>query len=143
MAATQLILGAESGKVLRGMAVRCLGRLPAGWQNALMQRVAGWIGRRDALLAVAAAAIGLAVGYFDSQPSWDDAGITVALILLTSAMVAGLSGRRPWLWALLIGAWVPLFEITGRPRLASLLALVAAFLGAAVGYALVRVARPA
>jgi hypothetical protein len=100
------------------------------------------IGLRDALLAVAAATIGLAVAYFDSQPTWDDTGITVALILLTSAMVAGLPGRRPWLWALLIGAWVPLFEITGSAGLASLLALVAAAVGAAVGYALVRVAEP-
>ena len=108
-----------------------------------MNRVAGWIGRRDALLAVAAAAIGAVVGYVDSRPTWDDTGITVSLILLTSAMVAGLSGRRPWLWALLIGAWVPLFEISGSGGPASLLPLVAAAAGSAIGYALVRVAEPA
>lgn len=107
-----------------------------------MQRVSGWIGRRDTLLAPLAAAIGLAVGYFDSQPTWDDTGITVSLILLTSAMVAGLSGRWPLLWALLIGAWVPIFEITGSAGPASLLALLAATLGAVAGYALVRVAEP-
>lgn len=108
-----------------------------------MQRVAGWIGRRDALLAIAAAGIGLAIGYFDSQPTWDDTGITVSMLLLTSAMVAGLSGRRPWLWALLIGGWVPTFEIAGSAGPASLLALLGAALGAAAGYALIRVAEPA
>jgi hypothetical protein len=108
-----------------------------------MQSVAGWIGRRDGALAVAAATIGLAIGYFDSQPTWDDTGITVSLILLTSAMVAGLSGRRPWLWALLIGVWVPIFEIRGSAGAASLLALLLAVAGAAVGYVLVRVAESA
>ena len=113
-----------------------------GWHNAPMQRVAGWIGRRDALLAVAAVAIGLAIGYVDSRPTWDDAGITVSLLLLTSAMVAGLSGRRPWLWAVLIGAGVPVFETTGRGGPASLVALLVAAVGSAIGYALARVSEP-
>lgn len=108
-----------------------------------MQRLAGWIGRRDGALAVAAAAIGLAIGYFDSRPTWDDTAITVSLILLASAIVAGISGRRPWLWALLTGGWVPLFEVWGRGGPASLLAVVVAAAGAAAGYALVRVAQPA
>ncbi len=108
-----------------------------------MQRLAGWIGPRDALLVAVAVGIGVVVGYFDSQPSWDDTGITVALLLLTSAMVAGLSGRRPWLWALLIGIWPPLFEITGPAGLGSLTALLVASIGAVAGYAAVRVAEPA
>lgn len=108
-----------------------------------MQRLASWIGPRDALLVVVAVGIGVVVGYFDSQPSWDDTGITVALLLLTSAMVAGLSGRRPWLWALLIGIWPPLFEIGGPAGLGSLAALLVAAVGAVAGYAAVRVAEPA
>ena len=98
------------------------------------------MGRRDAVLALATTAIGLTIGYFDSQPTWDDTGITVALILLVSAMAAGFSRRRPWLWALLIGAWVPIFEITGRSGAASLLALLVAVVGAAAGYALAKAA---
>jgi len=108
-----------------------------------MQRAAGWIGSRDGILAVAAVGIGLAVGYFDSQPSWDDTGITVALLFLTAGMVAGISGRRPWLWALLVGVWVPLFEITGAAGAASLAALAVAAVGAFAGYAAVRTAAPA
>lgn len=108
-----------------------------------MRQLAGWMGRRDGLLAVAAVAIGASLGYFDSQPTWDDTGITVSLLLLTAAMVAGFSGRRPWLWALLVGGWVPLFEIGGSGGAASLAAPLVAALGAFGGYALVRAAQPA
>lgn len=117
--------------------------LAQGWHNAPMQRVAGWMGRRDGLLAVAAVAIGASLGYFDSRPTWDDTGITVSLLLLTASMVAGFSGRRPWLWALLVGGWVPLFEIAGSAGAASLAAPLVAALGAFGGYALVRAALPA
>lgn len=105
-----------------------------------MHRVAGLIGRRDALLAVPAVAIGLAIGYVDSRPTWDDVGVTVSLLLIASAMVAGLSGRRPWLWAVLVGAGVPLFEVAGRGGPASLVALLVAAVGSAIGYGLARVA---
>lgn len=129
MAAMPLILALLYGKVLR-------------LHNARMGRVGGWIVRRDVLLAVAATLIGLAVGYVDSRPAWDDTGITVSLILLTSAMISGLSGRRPWLWALLIGAWVPIFEFSGASGAGSLVALLVAAAGSAAGYALARVAEP-
>ena len=108
------------------------------WQNAPVQAAAQRIGRRDGLLAVVAGLMGLALGYLDSRPSWDDAGITAALLLLTSAMVAGLSGRRPWLWALLIGIWIPLLEVWGADGLASLVALAFSTLGAFGAYLLVR-----
>ncbi|MDQ2853984.1 MAG: hypothetical protein M3R32_03905 [Chloroflexota bacterium] len=108
-----------------------------------MQRAAGWIGPRDGILGIGAVVIGLAIGYVDSRPTWDDTGITVALVLLTAGMVAGMSGRRPWLWALLVGAWVPLFEITGAAGAASLAALAVAAVGAFAGYAVVRKATPA
>jgi hypothetical protein len=108
------------------------------WQNAPMQAAGQWIGRRDGLLALAAAVIGLTLGYLDSRPSWDDTGITAALLLLTSAMVAGLSGRRPWLWALLIGIWIPLLEVWGAAGLSSLAAPVISTLGAFGAFLLVR-----
>lgn len=104
-----------------------------------MQHPAAWIGRRDARLAVPATAIGLAVAYVDSRFTWDDTGVTFMLILLAAAALTALSGRRPWLWALLVGAWVPIFELGGRAGAASLLALVAAAIGSAIGYALNRV----
>jgi hypothetical protein len=44
---------------------------------------------------------------------------------------------------LLVGAWVPLFEIAGSAGAASLAAPLVAALGAFGGYALVRAAQPA
>jgi hypothetical protein len=112
------------------------------WQNAPMQAAGRWIGGRDSVLALAAAAIGLTLGYLDSRPSWDDTGITAALLLSTSAMVAGLSGRRPWLWALLIGIWIPLLEAWGPAGVASIAALAISALGAFGAYLLVRARAP-
>ena len=108
------------------------------WQNAPVLAAGQWIGLRDGLLALVAGFIGLALGYLDSRPSWDDTGITAGLLLLTSALVAGLSGRHPWLWALLIGLWIPLLEVWGEAGLASLAALAFSTLGAFGAYLLVR-----
>jgi hypothetical protein len=113
------------------------------WQNAPVQATGQWIGRRDGLLALVAAAIGLTLGYLDSRPSWDDTGITATLLVLTSAIVAGLSGHRPWLWALLIGIWIPLLEVSSAAGLASLSALAVSSLGAFGAYLLVRASGPA
>jgi hypothetical protein len=107
-----------------------------------MRALGHWIGGRDGLLGLVAGAIGLTIGYVDSRPSWDDTGITAALLLLTSAMGAGLSGRRPWLWALLVGIWIPLFELWGPGGTASLTALIISTVGAFGGYALMRWSGP-
>lgn len=96
------------------------------------------IGLRDGLLAVLSIGFGLTIGYLDSRPAWDDTGITAALLLLTAAIAAALSRRRPWLWALLIGASVPLFEIGGPAGLASLAGLAIAAIGAFGAYLVVR-----
>jgi len=112
------------------------------WQNAPMQAARHWIGRRDGLLALAVGAIGLALAYVDSRPSWDDTGITAVLLLLTSATGAAISGRRPWFWALLSGMWVPLLEIRGPSGLASLAAVAISTLGSVGGYLLASVRSP-
>jgi len=103
-----------------------------------MRTFASGIGLRDGILIVGATAVGIVIGYVDSQPTWDDTGITLSLLLLTSAMVAGLSGRWPLLWGLLIGAWIPILEFGGTAGPASLTGLGVAILGALAGWALVR-----
>ena len=89
---------------------------------------------RDTVLAAAGLVIGLTIAWFDSRPTWDDTGITIAVLLLSAGMLAGLSGRRPWLWAILVGAWTPLLEIPLDGEWLSLIALAAAGIGAALGY---------
>jgi len=82
------------------------------------------------LLAVAA---GFFIAWVDSRPSWDDAGITAGMIFLTAALFGALRPSRAPVWALAIGAWVPLFGIALHHNFGSLLGLAVAFLGAYAG----------
>jgi len=97
-------------------------------------------GRREIVLAAAAVAAGLAIALLDSRPGWDDAGITAVLLFATAFSVAAVARRRPWLWALLVGGWTPLLEVTTMGAAGSLIALVIAALGAGAGYGLTRLA---
>jgi hypothetical protein len=99
--------------------------------------------RFEVLLAVMAVGVGVVVAWIDSRPSWDDTGITVGLLLLASTGLAFLGGRRPWLWALLVGAPLPAVEIVTEGTLASLIALTFAAVGAAIGWGLRRAIEPA
>lgn len=103
-----------------------MGLLAGGWRP------------REIALAPAAALVGLGVAYVDSRPTWDDTGITAGVLLIAAAAAAAVAGRRPWLWALLVGAWTPAFEIALSHQLGSLVALVFAAAGAAAGYAAIR-----
>jgi hypothetical protein len=94
-------------------------------------------------LFVVAVALGIAIAYVDSRLKWGDAGIT-AFSMLLSAGVFGLIGpHRPWLWALGMGIWIPLYGLTRAPTLGSLvgglLILTVPMVGAYAGMALRRV----
>jgi hypothetical protein len=95
---------------------------------------------RSGTLAALVAVAGLAVAYVDSRPGWDDTGVTVAAIAIIACVGAAVSGRRPWLWAILAGIWTPAIEISTSGQLASSVALLVAAVGAAVGYGLARLA---
>jgi len=94
-------------------------------RNNLMQNV---------LLALGALA-GLFFAYVDSRPTWDDTGILAGAILLTCGLIALIGYRRPWLLALMVGAWIPLRGIFITHNYFSLLALIIAFIGAYAGWA--------
>ena len=95
--------------------------------------------RRQPIASVLAIGAGLAIAVLDSRPGWDDTGITAALLVLAAFASAAISGRRPWLWALLVGGWVPLVETLGSGQASALLALLFAAGGALAGYSLARV----
>jgi len=70
------------------------------------------------------------------RPGNDATGITVVLLLTAATIVAGVARRRPWLWALRVGAWTPLIDIGGPGGAASHAAVGVAGVGAAIGYSL-------
>jgi hypothetical protein len=61
------------------------------------------------IFLIIATVLGLLITWIDSRPGWDDAGITAFLILFVSIICGYFSSERPWLLALAIGIWIPLF----------------------------------
>lgn len=60
---------------------------------------------------VIALAAGLSIAYIDASPHWDDTGITVFGLLFSAGIIGLLIKRRPWLYGLAIGIWIPLWSI--------------------------------
>jgi hypothetical protein len=97
--------------------------------------------RAQARLVIAtgvALAAGISIAAVDSRPGWDDTGLTVGALLVCAAVAAAIGGSRPWLWAILVGAWLPLLEVPASGSPDSLVALAFAGLGALAGWATVR-----
>jgi hypothetical protein len=80
-----------------------------------------------------AVCLGFLIAYVDSRPNWDDTGITAGALLVSCAVLGALAPDRPWLWALAVGVWIPLFGIASSRNFGSLLALVFALVGAYAG----------
>lgn len=95
------------------------------------------------ILFAVAILLGLLIGYVDSRPTWDDTGVTAGVLLITTAILGALAPQRPWVWALCVGFWIPLFGISGSSNYGSLIALVIAFVGAYSGMLVRRVLIPA
>jgi hypothetical protein len=79
-------------------------------------------------------ALGLSIAYIDTRPHWDDAGISVAMILIASFVCGTLSNQKSWLIALSVGIWIPLFNIISTNNYSSFIALAPAFVGAYAGF---------
>jgi hypothetical protein len=73
------------------------------------------------VLLGAAVAVGLAIAWVDSRPKWDDTGITAGMLLLTAGVLGLMGPRRPWLWALGIGVWIPLHQLVQAPTMGNAL----------------------
>ena len=93
------------------------------------------------LVAVLASLVGLAIAYVDSRPHWDDTGITAGSMLLSAGLFGLIAPRRPWLWALAVGIWIPAHSFVRTWSIGSLGMLVVLafpFAGAYLGMALRR-----
>jgi hypothetical protein len=95
---------------------------------------------RKALVVIAALAAGALIAWIDSRPAWDDTGITAGMLLAASGVFGFAWPRWPWLWALLVGAWIPLVALTHHQSAWSLLVFGFTFAGAYAGWAIRRAA---
>jgi hypothetical protein len=97
-----------------------------------MRRIAMRQGKFWALL-VSALLFGLLLAWVDTRPGWDDTGLMVGVIFLVTLFLGVVMPEHAWLWALAVGGWIPLVEISRSGNFGALLALVAAFAGAYTG----------
>jgi len=77
---------------------------------------------------------GLAIACVDSQPNWDDTGVTVFLILIGTVIFGFLAGKKPWLIGLAVSSWIPLWAIVSTHNYGAFLAFIPGFIGAYAGY---------
>lgn len=82
---------------------------------------------------ILAAIFGIGITWIDSQPTWDDTGITVLMVLIASFACGFIGIENPWLIALLVSAWIPLLGIVLHYSFTGLLALFPGFIGAYTG----------
>jgi hypothetical protein len=99
------------------------------------------------LSIVVAVAAGLGIAFLDSLPGFDDTGVTaagLAIAALAAVLIEG-SGRvlRVAALAVLVGIWIPIFEIAAPGSYGPLLAFVFSAVGAFIAWVIVRgLARP-
>jgi hypothetical protein len=88
---------------------------------------------RSTLAVALTLAGGVAIGWVDSRPTWDDTGVTAFALLLVAAVGAALARRAAVPVALGVGLPTPLLELHDHAALAALaFAAVGAAIGAAV-----------
>jgi len=95
------------------------------------------------LWLIAAVAFGLLVACIDSRPNFDDTGITAFAVTIGCGLLSLIEPHYPWLWALAVGIWVPIFGIALTHNYGSLFALAFALVGAYSGTACRRLLAPA
>ncbi|MGA9365716.1 MAG: hypothetical protein WBW16_15245 [Bacteroidota bacterium] len=93
-------------------------------------------------LFIIAVGLGVLIGWIDSRPTWDDTGITVAMVLGVTSILGFAMPSRAWVWALAVGVFVPLWNIVLNNSYAAVFALVVAFIGAYAGAVLRRLLLP-
>jgi hypothetical protein len=99
------------------------------------------------LSIVLAVVAGVGLAWLDSQPGYDATGVTaagLAIAALVAVLIEG-SGRvlRVAALAVLVGIWIPIFEIAAPGTYGSLLSFVFSAVGAFIGWVIVRgLARP-
>jgi len=95
------------------------------------------------ILLTVALVFGGLIAFVDSRPAWDDTGVTAAATLVACGVLGFVAPKRPWLWALAVGLWIPLLGIFWTHNYGSLLALLIPFAGAYAGMAIRQAAAPA
>jgi hypothetical protein len=85
------------------------------------------------ILFIIAIVLGMMIGFIDSRPHWDDAGITAGMILIVTACLGFVMPKCAWVWAISVGIWIPIWKIFPIQDYSSIIAIPIAFDGAYIG----------
>jgi len=80
-------------------------------------------------------AAGALIAWIDARPGWDDTGVTAGMLFVAAGVLGFCWPQRVWVWALSVGAWIPVHALIRRQSAAMLLVLAIPFAGACVGLA--------
>ena len=80
-----------------------------------------------------ACVIGFALAKIDTSKNWNDTGITVGLVLISSFIFGVIMPRLAWLWAIIIGGFIFSFNAIQNNNYGSAGAILFAFVGAYSG----------
>jgi hypothetical protein len=75
----------------------------------------------------------MVIAWIDSQPGWDDTGITAGMLFIVSGLAGCIDPKRFWLWALLTGIWIPVAAISRNGDIMMMLVLIITFGGSFSG----------
>ncbi len=78
--------------------------------------------------------VGLGIGYVDSRPTWDDAGITAGALFLAAAVLAAARPKLFWLTGLAVGLPVLAMNALLHSNYGSAIAVGFSLVGSAVGH---------
>jgi hypothetical protein len=78
--------------------------------------------------------LGLGIGYVDSRPTWDDAGITAGAVFHTAAVLAAARPSVFWLTGLSVGLPVLAMNVLLHSNYGSAIAVGVSLVGSLVGY---------
>jgi hypothetical protein len=95
---------------------------------------AGAASLKEILVLAAALVIGLAIAFVDTRPTWDDTGITAFALPAAGVLIGLMVRRRPWLYALALGIWIPLWGALAKGNLGLFLVLPIPFAGVYLGW---------
>ena len=90
------------------------------------------------ILIILSLAAGLTIGWIDTRPHWDDTGVTVGLIFISSFILGTLTKRNAWVLALIIGLCITSFNYILHNNLQSSMSIVIAFAGMYSGVAIIK-----
>jgi hypothetical protein len=82
---------------------------------------------------ILAVAFAITIAWIDTRPQWDDTGVTIGLLFISTAVCGAWLPSRAWLWALVIGGGVFGANVVLHGNYDSVVAIVAALIGAYAG----------